>query len=325
MFLIQMTGLSGAGKTTIAQEVKQLLTDLGYPVELIDGDEYRQHLCRDLGFSKADRLENIRRLGFVGHSLAKHGVITILAAINPYEEARQALRIQYQYTRTVFVDCPIEILEQRDVKGLYRRARLPESDSAHIGHFTGISDPYEAPARPDFVLQTQAEQPAKSALKLLGFILEELRRERENKPVPPPRALFIGRWQPFHNGHKWLIDCKLAAGIPVLIAVRDLPQDEKNPFSTEQSVAMIRRVYQGKPVEVITIPDIESVNYGRGVGYQVNCFEPPADIYAISATMIREGVHGGDDAWKAFVDEEIHELVIACLSVKSARNKNVVQ
>jgi len=92
MLLIQMTGLSGAGKSSIALLTKRNLTALGYKVELLDGDDYRQHLCRDLGFSKADRMENIRRLGFVGLMLAKHGIISILCAINPYEESRIELK-----------------------------------------------------------------------------------------------------------------------------------------------------------------------------------------------------------------------------------------
>ena len=174
MLLIQLTGLSGAGKTTISREAKRQLTDLGYRVELLDGDEYRQNLCRDLGFSKADRLENIRRLGFVGQAFARQGVIAILAAINPYEEGRRALQDGDACVRTVFINCPQDTLELRDVKGLYARARLPEGHPERIGHFTGISDPYEAPECADLILQTDRESPAESAARLVAFILREL-------------------------------------------------------------------------------------------------------------------------------------------------------
>jgi len=123
------------------------------------------------------------------------------------------------------------------------------------------------------------------------------------------RALFIGRWQPFHNGHKWLMDQKLSKGIPLLIAVRDIPPDNKNPFTTSQTVKMLEKVYENEDVEVVVIPDIESVNYGRGVGYEINEFVPPQDIGFISATAIRNCIFNNDDSWQQYVDKSIHEMV----------------
>lgn len=128
------------------------------------------------------------------------------------------------------------------------------------------------------------------------------------------RAMFIGRWQPFHDGHKWLIEKKLSEKKPVLIAVRDIPPDEKNPFTTEQTVEMLNKVYDEEDVVVISIPDIESVNYGRGVGYEINEHVPPDNIHRISATSIREKINSGDDSWKQIVDEKIHDLVIKYLA-----------
>ena len=122
------------------------------------------------------------------------------------------------------------------------------------------------------------------------------------------KALFIGRWQPFHNGHKWLIDQKLSKNVPVLIAVRDIPPDDKNPFTTDQTINMISQVY-GNSVQVIRIPDIESVNYGRGVGYEINEHVPPQDIGFISATNIRNQIVENSDAWKDNVDPSIQSLV----------------
>lgn len=130
------------------------------------------------------------------------------------------------------------------------------------------------------------------------------------------RAMFIGRWQPFHNGHKWLINEKLSQNKPILIAVRDIPPDEKNPFTTQQTVEMIKKVYKDNDVEVVTIPDIESVNWGRGVGYQLNEHVPPQNIGFISATNIREGVKVGNNSWKENVDSSIHELVVKYLGEK---------
>jgi adenylylsulfate kinase len=174
MLLIQMTGLSGAGKSSIASLTQHNLSNLGYKVQLLDGDECRRELCHDLGFARADRMENIKRLGYVGLLLAKHGVISILVAINPYQEARQALQNKSHLIKTVFIDCPIYITTQRDPKGLYRRALLPVDDPAHIDHFTGISDPYEAPTQPDLHIQTHTENPEQSAKRLTDFILRNI-------------------------------------------------------------------------------------------------------------------------------------------------------
>ena len=108
------------------------------------------------------------------------------------------------------------------------------------------------------------------------------------------RALFIGRWQPLHPGHQWLFNQKLDKGIPILIAVRDTPIDDSNPFSTEDVILNLEKKYSDEVksgmVKVIGIPDIESVNYGRGVGYEINEFVPPKDIGEISATEIRKNL-----------------------------------
>ncbi len=123
------------------------------------------------------------------------------------------------------------------------------------------------------------------------------------------RAMFIGRWQPFHNGHKWLISQKLNSGVPVLVAVRDIPPDDKNPLTTEQTVEILQAAYADDDVVVVTIPDIESVNYGRGVGYEINEHVPPKDVGFISATDIRDRIRKQDESWKTNVDEKVHDLV----------------
>ena len=128
------------------------------------------------------------------------------------------------------------------------------------------------------------------------------------------RAMFIGRWQPFHDGHKWLINQKLSEGEPILIAVRDIPPDEKNPFTTQQTIEMVEKVYEADDVVVLPIPDISSVNYGRGVGYGIIEHVPPADVGFVSATSIRERIATGDDSWKQNVDESIHHLVVKYLT-----------
>ena len=136
------------------------------------------------------------------------------------------------------------------------------------------------------------------------------------KPGNGKRAIFIGRYQPYHYGHISLVRQKLDAGIPCLIMVRDIPPDPKNPFTTEQTIGMIEKYHKSKgdDVVVISIPDIESVNWGRGVGYEMNEYFPPDDIGFISATKIRDSVTEGNHEWKNLVDESIQEDVVKYLT-----------
>ena len=120
-------------------------------------------------------------------------------------------------------------------------------------------------------------------------------------------AIYVGRYQPYHYGHINLIQQKLDEGVPVLIMVRDIEPDEKNPFTTEQTVSMIEKYHnsKGDDVKVMIIPDIESVNYGRGVGYEINEYRPTEEIGFISATKIRESIKEGNNSWREMVDESI--------------------
>jgi len=129
-------------------------------------------------------------------------------------------------------------------------------------------------------------------------------------------AIFIGRFQPYHYGHIELIEQKLKEGTPVLIMVRDIEPDQKNPFTTEQTVSMIKKYHESEndDVKVIVIPDIESVNFGRGVGYEINEYIPPRDVASISATGIRNCIKNKDDYWKKLVDPVIQEDVLNYLT-----------
>ena len=129
-------------------------------------------------------------------------------------------------------------------------------------------------------------------------------------------AIFIGRYQPYHYGHINMVQQKLNECIPALIMVRDIQPDENNPFTTEQTISMIKKYHasKGDDVHVIIIPDIESVNYGRGVGYEINEFEPTEEISFISATKIRESLTNGDDSWRKMVDESIQNEIILYLN-----------
>lgn len=174
MLLIQLTGLSGSGKSTIANLVKKMLVVKNYRVEVIDGDIYRKRLWPDLGFSKKDRNENISRLGFIANLLATNGVISILAAINPYEDTRREISALGPHVKTAWIKCDMNILLNRDTKNLYKRAFLPEGHPEKINNLTGINDPYEIPVNPDLVIDTGDESEEQSADNLFKFIMSAL-------------------------------------------------------------------------------------------------------------------------------------------------------
>lgn len=167
-FTVWFTGLSGAGKTTISKLVEEELRRRGRKVEVLDGDVVRTNLSKGLGFSKEDRDINIRRIGFVCHLLSRNGVVAVAAAISPYREIRDENRGLIGDFVEVFCQCPFEVLLERDVKGLYRKALAGE-----IKNFTGVSDPYEEPASPEVVCNTDVETPEESAAKVIAK-LEEL-------------------------------------------------------------------------------------------------------------------------------------------------------
>jgi adenylylsulfate kinase len=164
---IWLTGLSGGGKTTISQFLEKELQMQGYRVAVLDGDVVRQNLTRGLGFSKEDRDENVRRIGFVADLLTQNGVITIVSAISPYRDLREEVRQRIGDFIEVYVNAPLEVCEQRDVKGLYKKARTGE-----IKHFTGIDDPYEPPVCPEVECNTERESVAESATKVLAKLRE---------------------------------------------------------------------------------------------------------------------------------------------------------
>jgi adenylylsulfate kinase len=175
-FTLWFTGLSGAGKTTIAHLVGPELERRGQIVEYLDGDTVRTHLSKGLGFSKEDRDTNIERIGWVASRLTRHGAAVIAAAISPYEETRQKARADVEQWGTfveVFVATSVEECARRDVKGLYEKAFAGE-----ITGFTGVDDPYEEPVSPELRIDTEEHEPEESAQIILAK-LEELGLVRE--------------------------------------------------------------------------------------------------------------------------------------------------
>jgi len=168
-FVIWFTGLSASGKTTLAKAVEQEFKARGVPfVQRLDGDVVRQDLTRDLGFSKEDRDENIRRITFVAELLSKNGVPTTCSFISPYRQARANARNRCHNFIEVYVECPLDALVERDPKGLYKKALAGE-----ITGFTGIDDPYEAPADPEIIVHTDQETVEQSTDKILRYLEHE--------------------------------------------------------------------------------------------------------------------------------------------------------
>ncbi len=166
-FTIWFTGLSGAGKTTLARRIEAELKRRDHKVEVLDGDIVRTNLSKGLGFSKEDRDTNIRRIGFVCNLLTRNDVVAIAAAISPYSAVRDEVRQMIGDFVEVFVKCPIDVLADRDVKGLYKKALAGE-----IKNFTGIDDPYEEPLSPDVIVETNLETPEQSALRIINKLEE---------------------------------------------------------------------------------------------------------------------------------------------------------
>lgn len=175
-FVLWMTGLSGAGKTTIALELLAQLAERNLHLERLDGDVVRESLTRDLGFSKEDRTKNIERITFVAKLLSRNGVGCICSFISPYQSIRDDVRSQTTNFLEVFVDAPLDVVIDRDVKGMYKKALAGE-----IKNFTGISDPFEVPANPDIHVRTDKQTVAESA----AFIIGELEK-RGLIPVAEP-------------------------------------------------------------------------------------------------------------------------------------------
>jgi adenylyl-sulfate kinase len=164
-FTLWFTGLPCSGKSTLAQLVAAQLADRGRGVEVLDGDIVRQNLTKGLGFSKEDRDENIRRIGFVCGLLSKHGAVAISAAISPYRAVRDDVRSRIENFIEVFVDTPLEVCIQRDVKGMYKKAL-----AGQMKNFTGIDDPYEVPPNPELTIKTANETAEKSAARVLQYL-----------------------------------------------------------------------------------------------------------------------------------------------------------
>ncbi len=164
-FTVWFTGLSGSGKSTIARLVAENLRNRGQRVELLSGAEFRQNISQGLGFSREDRIANVRRIGYVAKLLTRNGVAVITTSISPYRHVRDECRLMIGNFVEVLVDCPIDLCEVRDPKGLYARARRGE-----LTDVTGVTEAYEPPLDPEIVLHTDREPPSECAARVLAYL-----------------------------------------------------------------------------------------------------------------------------------------------------------
>jgi adenylylsulfate kinase len=271
---IWLFGLPCSGKTTLAKGL------IGPRTVHLDGDYLRNTLNSDLGFSKKDRTENLRRADGVAQALNEQGFDVVASFITPYRSQRELIDQTVEDVSFVHVNAPVDVCEERDVKGMYEQARAGE-----IEDFTGIDAPFEEPEREETGLE------ARTATHSMEECLEKINTELDRKFNPS--HLFIGRWQPLHDGHRTIIDSAANNGKDVIIAIRDTELSEKNPFTAQERRELIEDVYgDHSNVETMIIPDVDTVAIGRDVGYSV--VSVPEEVEEISGTEMREEYEKGD-------------------------------
>lgn len=293
------TGLSGSGKSTIAEALYEWLPS---PTVILDGDVLRKGLCSDLGFSVEDRNENIRRLAHLTRLMYINGMNVIVAFISPMREGRRFAKslIGNSDFYEIYLSTSLEVCEKRDVKGLYAKAR-----SGEIPDFTGIGSPYEEPLAPNFRFDTDRMTVKEIVMSLLVNTQSEFMKLAkeiffdsveetiyESFDSDKKTSLMIGRWQPLHDGHKMLIQKVMDEGNDVVVGIRNMPRDENNPFSAKDRIGMIKRAF-GDRVKCIVIPEGRGgfeVIYGRKVGWTTREVRLDGDVEKISGTKTREAL-----------------------------------
>ena len=282
--VVWLIGLSGAGKTTIAEAAVKR-----FNAELLDGDTIRDFFSNS-DFSREGRERHLLGIARMAAMIAKHTPV-ICSFITPYEDVREKiLEILPEGSVMVHVSTSLEVCEDRDVKGLYAKARTGE-----ISNFTGISDPFDEPRCTHMALDSSG-----TPGHTISDMVERLAPLFERKKA----VLLPGRWQPLHVGHEWLIQQELDQGKRVVVGIRDTPVTESDPYSAQMRKRMVEYRYEGEEVEAWIMPDIEALSYGRKVGYEVReAKDIPPEVFQVSAT----GVRGGD---RANVSKRVMEFMV---------------
>lgn len=260
--IIWLTGLPSSGKTTIAKALEKI-TD----AEVLDGDELRS-LLNNNDFSLKGRKRHMLTVAALANRMSKYTTV-IVALVSPIRETREEIKALYPHVEEIFVKCSTDECIKRDVKGMYKKAIAGD-----IKDFTGISSPYEEPENA-FIVDTENFSP----VECVNSILNQYFRQEKF-------SLFIGRYQPLHDGHKKLIREVLKEGKKVCVALRDTPISESDPYTLHERKIMFHKEF-GDDIKIISIPDIEDVCYGREVGWGIREIRLDSQTESISATKIR--------------------------------------
>lgn len=293
-----LTGLPSAGKTTIADIVAPRIGAFR-----LDGDVLRDTpIAEELGFSKEDRTRNVLRAATVCKLMNEAGVDVVASFISPTVNMKVAVRnlIGLDSCRLFHVSCTPEECAKRDPKGLWHMAKVGE-----ITGFTGYDAPYEVLEVPESQLLDTCEM---SAFECSEKVVRMFYRM---KPAARPHSVFIGRWSPFHNGHRAMIETALDKGENVLVLVRNVLVSDSDPWTAWERKAMVELAlsdYEGR-VTVMVVPDVGSVVYGRKVGYSVNEVEVTEEMAATSGTEVRRSLLAGEDGWKQNVPACLREYL----------------
>jgi len=278
-FCLWFTGIPAAGKTTLALETIKQLQSVGVSCSLVDADPIRRHIYPDLGFSEGDRAKNIERLASIASLVLRGGGNACVAAVSPYREARKAaLQSIGPSAIELHVHCSKEEAARRDPARKYWAS----------------ADAYE-PSSDSIVLDTMARPSEELGTDILSLL-------REGGLIPSKGTLFIGRWSPFHMGHKHIIDEAMKEG-SVVIGVRATPLTKDDPWTPAETVQMIRAVYPS--TYVFICPDISALAVGRTPGYELKSHIPGEDITKISGTEVRELIASNDPRWRDAVPSEV--------------------
>jgi len=298
MQTIWMTGMSQSGKTTLANAIEQEMISRGMKVEIFDGDRMRGVV--PTGFDFDSIKDHCKRLALQCSYMNRYGIYVIASVIVPFDAIREACKeiISPERFSLLFVDTPAEQCAINDKKGLWALAK-----EGKITNFAGVNVPFEQPdlSAPGVLHTTWPRDIKEEAIRIVDGV--EAHRKR-------PASLFIGRWQPFHNGHAHIIQGALDESKRAIIGVRDMPRSESDPYSFEIIERCLWRTY-GNQIEVMSIPDIESINIGRNVGYDVNEVHVPEDIKGISATAIRQNMKEGNSEWRDYVPRGVADTLSA--------------
>jgi len=260
-----LTGLPCSGKTTIAKELARQIH-----AEILDGDDIRR-IIKNTDFSFEGRKNHMESVAEFASILSRYNNV-IVSLVSPLKSVRDTIKERYPNLAEIFVYADIDTCKKRDVKGMYKLAL-----EGKIKNFTGVDDIYEEPDEST----TKIDTTKISLQDCVKMIIEK-------HHVPKKFSLFIGRWQPLHQGHMALFDKMRQEGRKILVGIRNTGIDESNPYSVEERIKMIKK--QVPDAEFVVLPDIEAVCYGRKVGYEIKEIKLGEELESISATKIREQI-----------------------------------